>query len=178
MSTDLKNISLNNSVIVFFVFLSFILSLFAFYFSLEKKSSLSEEQKKEIYLISQQLRKIQQKELVLVAPIKTSVFIEKEIPLNQILPESLYVSINGTLPVNKSIMATNDKGQIFYIDLLEDVPISGSIPIYSIYAINESSIKLKQEIPIDSKFSLNFKVNVVYGQELNDIINRLENLSR
>jgi len=178
MSTDLKNISLNNSVIVFFVFLSFILSLFAFYFSLEKKSSLTEEQKKEIYLISQQLRKMQQKELVLVAPLKTSVFVEKEIPLNQIIPENLYLYVNGTLSANKTIMATDNKGQIFYLNLLEDVPISGSIPIYSVYSINDSSIKLKQEIPIDSKFSLNFKVSVVYGQELNDIISRLENLSK
>jgi hypothetical protein len=166
-----------NSLIKALVIFSFIFSLLAFYFSLEKKEGLSLNQKMQIKKIAEQLKKIQQKEIVMVAPLKTTVYIEKEIPLNEIIPGQLNLSVDGKIPLNTTLNAVTNKGEQIKVAFLDDLAINGSIPINTIYSLNQSSIKINQQIPIDTKFSSTYKVSVVYGEELKQLIDELEELS-
>ncbi|MFN3909970.1 MAG: hypothetical protein ACK4J0_01920 [Candidatus Anstonellaceae archaeon] len=165
-----------NSLFAIGIFLSLLISLISLYFSLEKQVGLTQEQKVQLKDIANQLRKIQQKDLILTAPIKTTVYIQKEIPANEIIPENLNLIINTTLPVNSKIEAITTKGEKMRLELVEDVPITGQIPISSLYSLNDTTIKINQEIPIESKFSLTFRVSAVYGKELNEIIQKLDEL--
>ncbi|MCX8163642.1 MAG: hypothetical protein N3D10_03775 [Candidatus Micrarchaeota archaeon] len=167
-----------NSLLTIAVIISLILSFISLYISVEKQAGLTEEQKTQLKEIAKQLRNIQQKDLVLIAPLKTTVYAQKEIPANQVIPEDLMLVVNTTLPINTTLEAVSTKGEIMRLQLLEDLPIEGYVPIKAVYSLNDSKIKIDQQIPIESKFSLTFKVNVVYGQELNEIIQKIEELSK
>ncbi|MEM3361832.1 MAG: hypothetical protein QXV64_02195 [Candidatus Anstonellaceae archaeon] len=166
------------SLLTIGVILCLFFSLLALYSSLEKEKGLTTQQKAYLKEIANQLRKLQQKDLFLVAPIKATVYVQKEIAANEVIPENLLLVVNTTLPVNKTLEAVTSKGEIIRLQIIEDIPIEGYIPIKYIYSINESKIKIDQQLPIDSKFSLTFRVSAIYGQELNEIIQKLEELSK
>lgn len=161
---------------------SFVLAVIALIISLASltisldSGGLDAEQKAALKDVTQQLRQIQEKNIPLKAPLKTTVYVDKSIPLSEIFTDDIVLTVNGSLPIEKEFVAQSEAHlATFKVD--DDFHFVGELPLSSRVAFEGTELKIRQEIPIDTELSANLKVRAVYGKEFHNMISKLEEIS-
>jgi RNAse (barnase) inhibitor barstar len=77
------------------------------------------------------------------------------------------------IPINAQVIGISSTGQPVQFTLQESVPISVSVPIDSATAFGDNTIHIQKELPVDARFTSTIKVKAAYGQDLNNLIDKL-----
>lgn len=161
----------------FLSILALLLSLTSIYLTLTSQKGLDSEDRYALMQIASDLRTIQQKEIVMTSPLKTTVVVDEAFPLSDIMPGSFNIELDETVPLDSQITATSNTGQIVTLNVIDDLRIKTTVPVDS-SKLEDVQVHINKEIPIDTRFSATLKVNTVYGQEFNNIINKLEAMAQ
>lgn len=155
---------------------SLLLSSAAFYNSLFG-GRLSASEKSQLRGIAEQLREIQQKDITMTSPLKTTAYVDEAIPISEIFPKNFALPINADIRIDQEVNAQSTSGQIVPLRINATIPIRTSV---GLDPAKESTTKIliKKEIPIDTQFSATLRVQALYGKELNSIIDTLEKMSQ
>lgn len=167
-------VSQNTGIISFLALLFAVISLFM---SISGASGISSSDKAELGKVAQSLREIQQKEIVLTSPLKTTVVVEDSFPITDILPSDFTLYIDETIPIDSQIIGRSNTGQSVTFNIVDDLRVRSEVPIDTQKSLAGVNVNINREVPIETRFSATLKVNAVYGKELNDIINRLETIA-
>ncbi len=132
--------------------------------------------KAELAGISADLKAMQVKDMVLSAPIRTTVSIDEEIPLNEVFPPTFRIPITFNLKLPEKVTAVSTTGQVSEFKFGQTVPISQDVFIDTKSSAGVG-VKIQKEIPIDTNVQASIKVKDVYGSELEDIIERLDRIA-
>lgn len=154
--------------------LALILALVALLVAFTVPSPLSSSQKQELKEIADALRSLQSKDITMTTPIRTTVYIDKSFPLQDIFPPTFSLPLSFNVPVNTQLVGISSSGQPAIFRVNESVPIVASVPIDSEKTFGNSYITIKKEIPIDSRFNAAVSIRAAYGSELNKIIDKLD----
>lgn len=157
--------------------LALLLAGASLYLSLSNASGLGANERAQLRAITSDLRAIQEKQITLSSPLRTTVFVEKTFPVSDILPDHFNIPLDFTYPINASLTAQSNTGQIVPLRVDDTLKVHTSVPIDVNKAMSGVKVTINKEIPIDTRFSVDLKVSAVYGKELNDLINRLDALS-
>ncbi|PIT85039.1 hypothetical protein COU37_00785 [Candidatus Micrarchaeota archaeon CG10_big_fil_rev_8_21_14_0_10_45_29] len=160
------------------VIVAVLLSLLSLYISISAPRGLGDADRAELMAIADDLRAIQQKEIVMSSPLRTTVVIDKTFPIIDILPDGFSLKIDGKIPVNTNVLAKTSTGQVLNLKIEDDIELNSEVPIDSKKAMQGVMVNINKEIPIETQFSATLKVSAVYGKELNDMISRVENLAQ
>jgi len=155
-----------------------LLALLSLYVSITAQRGLGDADRAELMAIADDLRAIQQKEIVMSSPLRTTVVIDKTFPIIDIFPDGFDLKIDGKIPVNTNVLARTSTGQVLNLKIEDEIGFSSDVPIDSKKAMQGVMVNINKEIPIETQFSATLKVSAVYGKELNDMISRVENLAR
>jgi len=158
------------------VLISVLLSASAFYNSLFG-GKLSANEKAQLKDIAESLRQIQQKDITMTMPLKTTAYVDEAIPVADVFPKSFALPIDAKITINQEVNSQTTSGQIVPLRINATIPIKASIGLDPVKG-SESKILIKKEIPIDTQFSVTLRVQAMYGKELNAIIDKMETLSR
>ncbi|MCX8197123.1 MAG: hypothetical protein N3G80_02285 [Candidatus Micrarchaeota archaeon] len=158
-------------------FIALLVSIASFYFAFFAERPLSAHQKEQLLGIANDLRSLQNRDIKMTAPMYATVRINKTYPIRDMFPASFDVPLEFSIPINTQLVAVSTTGQpvIFRVD--ENVPIKAKIQINSQKAFGDHNITINKEMPIEATWSSDIKVRAAYGQDLNDIIDRLEKLA-
>jgi len=159
----------------FIAILALIVAVASLFFAFSQ-AGLSEQDRIDLRAIAQNLRDIQQKEIVMTSPLRTTVVVDESFPITDIFPKDFALEIDQDVPVDSQLTAYSNTGQVVTLNIADDLRIKSKIPIAS-QSLEGVNVRINKEIPIDTRFSATLKVNVVYGKELNEIINKLEQIS-
>ncbi|MFH1306411.1 MAG: hypothetical protein ABIH83_01990 [Candidatus Micrarchaeota archaeon] len=162
----------------FLAIIAILLSLTSIFLNITSPPGLSTQDRAELMAIAQDLREIQQKEIVMTSPLKTTVVIDQSFPISDVFPEDFVLKIDQTIPIDSELTARSNTGQIVQLTVLDGLRIKADIPLDPEKATEGQEITINKEMPIDTRFSATLKVNAVYGKELNDMITRIENLAQ
>ena len=121
---------------------------------------------------------MQSKDITMTTPIRTTVYINKSFPLQDIFPPTFSLPISFNIPVNAQIVGISSSGQPVIFRVNESVPIVASVPIDSEKTFGNSFITIQKDIPIDSRFDAAVSIRAAYGSELNKIIDKLDQLAQ
>ena len=157
--------------------IALLLGAFSLYVSLSAPRGLSEQDRLELKAIAGDLRDIQNKEITLTSPLRTTVYIEKTFPIADILPDSFSVPITFSMPIDTTVTAQSNTGQLVPLHIKDTLNVHASVPVDVNKTYEGVKVSINKEIPIDTRFSATLKVSAVYGKELNDLIDRVEKLS-
>ena len=158
--------------------LALVVALAALFVAFTIPSPLSSQQKQELKEISDALRSLQSKDITMTTPIRTTVYINKSFPLQDIFPPTFSLPISFNIPVNAQIVGISSSGQPVIFRVNESVPIVASVPIDSEKTFGNSFITIQKDIPIDSRFDAAVSIRAAYGSELNKIIDKLDQLAQ
>lgn len=131
--------------------------------------------KQQLSSIASDLEAMQSKQLEVSAPIDSSVFIDEQIPLSEVMP-AYTVPVDISIPLQGVYNGITPTGNI-RVMLNETVPVHLEIPINGT-AFSSRAIRINREIPVKVYASSKFTIRDIYGNSLQDIIDRLRNASR
>jgi hypothetical protein len=155
--------------------IALIIALAALAISLDS-GGLGTDEKTALKEVTENLRLIQEKSIPLKTPLKTTVYIDKSIPLSEIFTDDILLQVNGSLPIKKEFVAQSEAHvATFKID--DDFHFEGELPLSSRVAFEGTNLNIRQEIPIDTEMSVNLKIKTVYGKEFHNMITKLEQIA-
>jgi hypothetical protein len=160
------------------VLISLLLSSAAFYSTMFMPHQLSPDQKNELKAIADNLRAIQQKDITMTSPLNTTAYIDEAFPAGDIFPNSFAIPLVGKVVINQEVPAQTTSGQIVNLKVNATIPVFTQVQIDPDTSLNATRIIIKKEIPIKTNFFATYKVQALYGKELNTIIDQVENLSK
>ncbi|MFA5108401.1 MAG: hypothetical protein WC492_02625 [Candidatus Micrarchaeia archaeon] len=166
------------NIILYISILALILSGVAIYLSLTSQQGLSAQDKTELKAIAEDLRQIQQKEIVMTSPLKTTVLVQKTFPITDLFSKDFKISIDESFPIDAEVVAVSSTGQIVNLHVADNLRIKGDLPLGSSKSLEGATFEINKEIPLETRFSATLKVNTVYGKELNDMISRIESIAQ
>ncbi|MEM4633999.1 MAG: hypothetical protein QW275_02485 [Candidatus Anstonellaceae archaeon] len=166
--------SADSTAPLFIAILALGISLASLYGVFFVERPLSPAQKEALLAIAQDLRSLQSKDIVLSAPVSTSLALNQSYPVKDVLPPTFEMPLEFSIPVDTQLIAVSTTGQPVAFRVQESIPVKVRIPISSATAFGNNSIVLNKTIPVDVKLSSTIKIRAAYGTELNDIIDRLE----
>ncbi|MEM4348104.1 MAG: hypothetical protein QXN37_00865 [Candidatus Anstonellaceae archaeon] len=155
-----------------------LLSLASLYLSFFVERPLSEYQKQQLLGIADDLRSLQNREIRMTAPMQTSVRINKTYPIRDMFPETFEVPLEFTIPINTQLVGVSPAGHPIVFRVEESVPIKTKVQINGSKAFAGHNITLNKELPMEAVWSSEIRVRAAYGQDLNNIIDRLEALAK
>ncbi len=157
--------------------IALLLSATALFVSVTSQHGLSASDRSTLKDVTADLRAIQNKEITLTSPLHTTVVIEKSFPIADVLPDSFSVPLTADIPIDTTVTAQSNTGQVVPLHIKDNFRINASIPMDVNKSYGNVQININKEIPIETQFSATLKVSAVYGQELNDMIEKLDKLS-
>jgi hypothetical protein len=131
--------------------------------------------KAQLSAIATDLEKMQGKQMEVGAPVASTVFIDKEIPLSEVIPD-FTVPVDIVVPIQGTYNGITPTGTI-RVTLNESVPMRLNIPVKSSLFATKN-IRINKEIPVNVYASARFTVRELYGKEFQDIIDRIRNASK
>ena len=76
------------------------LALTSLFLSITAPRGLTVEDRYALVQVAQDLRSIQQKEIVMTSPLKTAVIIDETFPLSDIIPKTFSLTLDETIPLD------------------------------------------------------------------------------
>ena len=127
--------------------------------------------------IAQDLRSLQQKQFSATSPdLQTVVSVEKSFPLSDILPTTFYIPLSLNIPVQGMVTGVSANGQVATFRVNDTLQLRASVPVDITNATNGIMVNINKDIPITTRIRSSFQVSMVFGDELNSIIQRLETM--
>ncbi|MDE1798438.1 MAG: hypothetical protein KGH63_03465 [Candidatus Micrarchaeota archaeon] len=154
-----------------------LISLGALYFSLATPHGLTADDRAQLSAITDDLRAIQSKQITLTSPLQTTVYIDQSFPASDIFPSNFALPLSFDVPIDTTVTAQSNTGQLVPLHINDSLEVRTAVPLDLNKTLSGVPITISKEIPIDTHFSVTMQVSAVYGKELNDLINRLDNLS-
>ena len=148
-----------------------LLSVYGTYF-MEKP--LSSAQKAQLMGIAEDLRTLQNRNIVMTAPVSTTISLDRSYPIKDLFPAEFDIPLSFMIPIDTQLVGLSSTGQPVQFRVQEEVPIQATIPISSAKAFGNSTIQIKKELPVEAKFTSAISIRAAYGQDLNNIIDKLE----
>jgi len=148
-----------------------LLSVYGTYF-MEKP--LSPAQKAQLMGIAEDLRALQNRNIVMTAPVATTISLDRSYPIKDLFPSEFDIPLSFVIPIDTQLVGLSSTGQPVQFRVQEEVPIQATIPISSARAFGNSTIQIKKELPVAAKFTSAISVRAAYGQDLNNIIDKIE----
>ncbi len=165
--------SSSNAVMVV-VALALVLSLASFYGTFFMEKPLSASQKEHLLGIADDLRALQNREIVMSAPVSTTISLDRSYPIKDLFPPEFNMPLSFKIPIDTQLVGLGSTGQPVAFRVQEEVPIEVTVPITSATAFGNNTIQIKKELPVEAKFTSSIKIRAAYGQDLNKIIDKLE----
>lgn len=159
-------------------FIALIIALAALFVAFTVPSPISPAQKAQLKEISNALRTLQSKDITMTTPIRTTVYIDKSFPLQDIFPSTFSLPLSFNIPVNTQLVGVSASGQPVIFKVSETIPVVANVPIDSEKTFGNSFITIKKEIPIESRFNAAVNIRAAYGSELNTIIDKLDEMGK
>ncbi|MFH1094863.1 MAG: hypothetical protein V1728_01460 [Candidatus Micrarchaeota archaeon] len=154
-----------------------LLSAAALFVSVTSVKGLSASDRAVLKDVTADLRAIQNKEITMTSPLRTTVVIDKTFPIADVLPDSFSVPLTADVPIDTTVTAQSNTGQLVPLHIKDNFKVNASIPIDVAKSYGNVMVSINKEIPIETQFSATLKVSAVYGKELNDMIEKLDRLS-
>ena len=151
-----------------------LLSVYGTYF-VEKP--LSYGQKTLLLGIAEDLRTLQNRDIVMTAPVSTTISLNKSYPIKDLFPSEFNIPLSFIIPIDTQLVGLSGTGQPVQFRVQEEVPIQATIPISSAKAFGNSTIQIMKELPVEAKFTSAIKIRAAYGQDLNKIIDKIESVA-
>lgn len=148
-----------------------LLSVYGTYF-MEKP--LSPAQKAQLMGIAEDLRTLQNRNIVMTAPVSTTISLDRSYPIKDLFPSEFDIPLSFVIPIDTQLVGLSSTGQPVQFRVQEEVPIQATIPISSAKAFGNSTIQIKKELPVEAKFTSAISIRAAYGQDLNGIIDKIE----
>lgn len=166
-----------STLLFILVFISLALSLVSLYIATSGQQGLPAKDREKLKAIADDLRQVQQKEITLSSPLKTTAYIEESFPISDVFPTNFAVPVKGSIPISQQVAAQGPSGQIVPLKINTTILINGEIPIDANKSMSNARITIKKEIPIDTRFYTTLRIQAVYGNEFNNIIDTLTQMS-
>jgi len=135
---------------------------------------LSPSQKAAIAGIANDLRALQNRDIVMSAPVSTTISLDRSYPIKDLFPAEFEIPLTFNIPIDTQLVGLSSTGQPVQFRVQEEVPISVTIPITSSQAFGNNTIQIKKELPVEAKFTSSIKIRAAYGQDMNSIIDKLD----
>ncbi|MFA6328274.1 MAG: hypothetical protein WCY41_02430 [Candidatus Micrarchaeia archaeon] len=148
-----------------------LLSVYGTYF-MEKP--LSPSQKAQLMGIADDLRALQDRDIMMTAPVSTTITLNRSYPIKDLFPAKFDIPLSFMIPIDTQLVGLSSTGQPVQFRVQEEVPIEATIPISSAEAFGNGTIRIQKELPVEAKFTSAIKIRAAYGQDLNNIIDKLE----
>jgi hypothetical protein len=153
------------------------LSAASLYFSLYGEKQLTAAQKSELLGIATDLQALQNKDITISAPVKTTVFLNTTVPIKEMFPATFDMPLEFEIPIDTQLVGISTTGQPVSFRVVESVPIKSTITVVSSKAFGTSTVRIQKAVPLDVELASNVKIRSAYRQELNSIIDRLDRLA-
>ena len=148
-----------------------LMSVYGTYFT---EKPLSASQKTQLLGIAEDLRTLQNRDIVMTAPVSTTISLDRSYPIKDLFPAEFDIPLSFIIPIDTSLVGLSGTGQPVQFRVQEEVPIQATIPISSAKAFGNNTIQIKKELPVEAKFPSAISIRAAYGQDLNNIIDKLE----
>lgn len=152
-----------------------LLSVYGAYFM---ERPLSASQKTQLLGIAGDLRTLQNRDIVMTAPVSTTITLNRSYPIKDLFPSEFNIPLSFIIPIDTQLVGLSGTGQPVQFRVQDEVPIQVTIPISSASAFGNSSIQIQKELPVEAKFTSSIKIRAAYGQDLNNIIDKLESVAK
>ena len=163
----------SNTVMIVAV-LALALALLSVYGAYFMERPLSPAQKAQLMGIAEDLRTLQNRDIVMTAPVSTTITLNRSYPIKDLFPTEFEIPLSFIIPIDTQLVGLSGTGQPVQFRVQEEVPIQATIPISSSKAFGNNTIQIKKELPVEAKFTSAIKIRAAYGQDLNNIIDKLE----
>ena len=166
-----------NTLFIFLSILSLLISIASFYGAFYSDKPLSAGQKEALRGIADDLRALQNRDVILAAPVAATLSLDQQYQSRDMFPPTFTLNADFNLPLDTTLVGVSPTGQTVSFRVQESIPIKAAIPISSSSAFGDTTIRIKKDFPVTAKFSSTLKVRGAYGKELNSIIDRINNLT-
>ena len=167
----------NSNLTLIVSIIALMLALASVYGTFFIEKPLSASQKAQLLGIANDLKSLQAREMTVSAPISTTILLNKSYPMKDLFPAQWGMPLEFSIPIDTEIIGVNSIGQPISFKIQESVPIKVTIPISSAAAFGANEIHIEKEMPVETKFTSTIKVRTAYGQDLNNLIDKLESLA-
>ena len=150
-------------------------SVYGTYFT---EKPLSPAIKAQLLGIADDLKTLQNRDIVMTAPVSTTITLDRSYPIKDLFPSEFDIPLSFIIPIDTSLVGLSGTGQPVQFRVQEEVPIQATIPISSAKAFGNNTIQIKKELPVEAKFTSAIKIRAAYGQDLNKIIDKLESVAK
>ena len=140
---------------------------------------LSASQKTQLLGIAEDLKTLQDRDIVMTAPVSTTISLDKSYPIKDLFPPEFDIPLSFMIPIDTQLVGLSvATGQPVQFRVQEEVPIQTTIPISSAIAFGNNTIRIQKDLPVEAKFTSAIKIRAAYGQDLNNIIDKLESVAK
>lgn len=149
-------------------------SLYTVYYG---DKELSPSQKAELAGIADSLRTLQNKEILINAPVNTKLRINQSYFMRDLFPSTLEMPLEFEVPINTQLVGLSTSGQPVSFKVEESVPIKVKVNVTSSKAFGNTTLRIDKELPVNVELTSDVKIRSAYRTEFGDIIDRLEKLA-
>ena len=157
--------------------LALALALLSVYGTFFMEKPLSPAQKAQLLGIAEDLRTLQNRNIVMTAPVSTTITLNRSYPIKDLFPTEFDIPLSFVIPIDTSLVGLSGTGQPVQFRVQEEVPIEVVVPISSSKAFGNNTIQIQKELPVEAKFTSAINIRAAYGQDLNNIIDKLESVA-
>jgi len=154
--------------------LALALALVSVYGTFFMEKPLSPAQKEQLLGIAEDLRTLQNRNIVMSAPVSTTITLDRSYPIKDLFPAEFNMPLSFNIPIDTQLVGLSSTGQPVQFRVQEQVPIEVVVPISSATAFGNNTIQIKKELPVEAKFTSSINIRAAYGQDMNNIIDKLE----
>ena len=158
--------------------LALALAMVSVYGTYFMEKPLSSAQKAQLMGIAEDLRTLQNRDIVMTAPVSTTISLDRSYPIKDLFPAEFDIPLSFVIPIDTQLVGLSGTGQPVQFRVQDEVPIQATIPISSARAFGNNTIQIKKELPVEAKFTSSIKIRAAYGQDLNNIIDKLESVAK
>ncbi len=156
--------------------IAFIIALLAIGIAFMAYSDM-QKTKIEASAIAKDLKEIQSKPIQLRKTVSTPAKITAEIPLSQVLAGTT-IPLTGTLQINGSGKARSPTLGIFDVQIEAIAPLNQKVTLQQTAFTEQDKLKISSDTPLSIDVTITTKAEEFWGDQLDDIINRLEKISK
>ncbi len=159
--------------------IALLLGAASLYISLNNTSGagISAGDRAQLMGIAQDLRLLQQKQFSATSPdLQTVVSVEKSFPLSDILPTTFYVPLSMNIPIQGMVTGVSANGQVATFRVNDTLQLRANVPVDMTNSTRSIIVNINKDIPITTRIRSSFQISMVFGDELNSIIQRLETI--
>jgi hypothetical protein len=154
--------------------IALLISLACLYGTFFAEKPLSLAQKQALSGIADDLRALQNREIVSSSPVQTTISLNRSYPIKDLFPPTFNIPLDFEIPIDTQLIAVGASGQPLAFRVQDSVPIKVTVPISSATAFGNNTILIQKELPVQATFTSSIKIRAAYGQNLNAIIDKLD----